>query len=140
MLPLFLSENPGGSEVGSQRSKVIIQLFHHPAIPLSRGPIFAFQAFLIFAVLCWGSIAICYEGLEWDRFRLRPEVMNRDYDQFSFEADRVDNYYNAGLKAQYTIREWVSADLSYRYRRTDTDYQFAEYTENRVELGVNFSY
>jgi len=78
----------------------------------------------------------------WDplTISLDFEYMNRDYDQSSFEADRVDNYYNAGLKAQYTIREWVSTDLSYRYRRTETDYQFAEYTENRVELGVNFSY
>lgn len=62
------------SEVGSQRSEITIPSSHHPVIPLFRVPIRAFQALLIFAVLCWGSQAICYEGLEWNRFRLRPAI------------------------------------------------------------------
>ena len=42
--------------------------------------------------------------------------------------------------AQYSIFEWCSVALKYRYNRVDTDYLPAEYTENRVEFGLDFSY
>jgi len=78
----------------------------------------------------------------WDplTFYVDLEYMNRAYDQFAFEDDRTDNVYRAGFRAQYTIRQWLSVGLKYLYRRNDTDYLPSDYSENRVELGVTFSY
>jgi hypothetical protein len=87
-----------------------------------------------------GTFSTTYS--RWDPLTiyLAFEYMNMAYDQFTFEADRVDNYYSAGLRAQYAIRQWASVSLDYRYNRNETDYLPAEYTENRVELGMKFSY
>ena len=78
----------------------------------------------------------------WDplTIRMKFEYMNMAFDQFVFEEDRMDNNYRAGLSAQYAIFEWCSVSLKYRYSRVDTDYLPAEYTENRVEFGLDFSY
>ncbi len=87
-----------------------------------------------------GTFSIAYS--RWDPLTIDLDFnyMNKDYDQFAFETDRTDNYYRAGFTARYAFYEWVSVSLKYRYRRNETDYRFAEYTENRVEVGVNFSY
>lgn len=86
-----------------------------------------------------GTLSATYTRLDPLTLMLEVGYMNRAYDQYSFEGDREDNYYRAGFTARYELFQWAAISLEYNYRRNDTDYLPAEYTENRVELRMKFS-
>jgi len=56
------------------------------------------------------------------------------------EPERYDNNYTAGTGLNYRIVYWCNVRLNYSYfnRQSNDDYDFEDYYENRVYLGVSF--
>ena len=59
---------------------------------------------------------------------------NNDFQQeASWNEDREDNYFRAGMQGKYLMREWLLFSLGYQYSRNDSNYATVDYIENRVE-------
>ena len=54
------------------------------------------------------------------------------------EPERYDNIYQAGVGLQWLVTYYCSLRLNYNYVDRQSNYEFEEYAENRVYLGVSF--
>jgi len=78
----------------------------------------------------------------WDPLKVTLELSytNNDFrQQGPLEEDREDDLFRAGLLAKYSITDWLSFSLSYKYRRNDSDFETVDYRENRVQAGFSLS-
>ncbi len=55
------------------------------------------------------------------------------------DVDRVDDFYSIGFNADYSVREWLSLRLDYRYRQNDSTQESQEYKENRIKALLSIS-
>ena len=78
----------------------------------------------------------------WDPLTVTLDFSYTNYDfrqQGPLEEDREDDLFRAGLSAEYLVTDWLSVDLSYKYRRNDSDFETVDYRENRVQAGFSLS-
>jgi len=80
---------------------------------------------------------------DWTR-QLNPRLtfnLSGGYQYTDFkDLDRQDDDYRAFGVLDYRILNDLNGTLSYRYRRRDSDVDTAEYTENRVAVGIRASF
>ncbi len=80
-----------------------------------------------------GSLSVTYR--KWEPLTLSTDFFYRNND---FE-DRQDNFFQAGLKAKYSLRGWLSISLSYQYNQNDSNDESQAYKENRMEALLSLS-
>jgi hypothetical protein len=79
---------------------------------------------------------------KWERIttQLDFSYSSRDYTEIlSSSSVREDDYYRAGLSAEYTMRRWISFTLGYRFQQNNSDIATEDYTENLVKFGISLS-
>ena len=94
----------------------------------------------VYNIATGGSFTTEYS--RWDPllFTMRLSYKNQDFDGIDIEQeDRTDDYYQAGLKAEYSIRQWLLLGVEYQYREKDSTVDAVEYGENRATVGLTFS-
>jgi hypothetical protein len=66
----------------------------------------------------------------------KARYINRDYQ----DIDRIDDYYEAGLGADYMMNRNVSVTAGYKYRERDSDDPGSEYDEHVALVGIKLQY
>ena len=94
----------------------------------------------VYNIATGGSFVTEYS--RWDPllFTMKLSYKKQDFDGIDFEQeDRTDDYYQAGLKAEYSIRHWLLLGVEYQYREKDSTVNAVEYEENRATANLTFS-
>lgn len=55
-------------------------------------------------------------------------------------GEREDVFFEAGVSRKYQMRRWVAFAIAYNFLKPDSNFDEFHYTDNRVKVGVLFSY
>lgn len=81
--------------------------------------------------------------LTWKHF-WKPRfstLMEAGYQNQTFDpTSREDDFFEAGVSANYDFRRWISLGLGYRYSNLDSNVNLFDYQENRFELTVEVAF
>ncbi len=91
----------------------------------------------IYYVSTGGSLSATCE--KWEPLRITATFSYRNNSfkglEYEYAADsREEDYFSAGLKTRYSIRDRLSLLLRYQYRSNDSDFKGDEYDENLAEV------
>ena len=92
---------------------------------------------LDYFIFAGGGLAFEWRPIDALRFFLFGNYQNRDYRSAEITtADREDDFYLAGITAQYDLKDWLSFSLGYLHRNNDSTIGTLDYGENRVYLEI----
>jgi len=87
-----------------------------------------------------GDFSASYRRWEPLTMTMNVSYQNNKFKQkILLDENRTDNYYSAGINAKYSPRDWLSFGLTYQYRVNNTNFNAAEYRENRIQASVSFA-
>jgi polysaccharide biosynthesis protein VpsM len=93
-----------------------------------------------FYVSTGGSMSVSYR--RWDPLTVSMDLTyrNNKYEQKDILGeDRKDDLFGIGMRAKYSPRNWLSFVLTYHYEVNDTNFDPADYRENRVQASITFA-
>lgn len=78
----------------------------------------------------------------WEGITTRLSMFYREIDYKEVQISenvRQDDYFRAGLSITYSMANWLSFSIEYRYQDNDSNIDTESYTENLVKLGIVLS-
>jgi hypothetical protein len=87
-----------------------------------------------------GDFSVSYRRWEPLTMTMNVSYQNNKFKQKTLlDEHRTDNYYSAGINLKYSPRDWLSFGLTYQYRVNNTNFNAAEFRENRIQASVSFA-
>lgn len=94
-----------------------------------------------FYISAGGAVSASYSG--WDPITMTMDISyaNNRFSQIGNlpGGERADDYIDAGLGARYSLKDWLSFMMNYRYRVNDSNYSAYGYRESRVEVRLSLA-
>jgi hypothetical protein len=94
-----------------------------------------------FYVSTGGTLSASYS--RWAPVTISTDVsyINNTFTQTGLLSggERVDDFFSAGLGAKYSLRDWLSFLVSFKYRVNDSNYAAYGYRENRAEARLSLA-